>query len=130
MDDHGLTIRGWAEQSTVRGPAIRPDELRGPLGLVLLAVKAQHTALAMRTIAPLLAADGVVVSMQNGLNEQVIAAAAGVERTVGCLVNFSADYLEPGVIHYGGPGIIKVASWMGDHAAIEQLRDLLAHRPG
>jgi len=127
INDHGLTIRGWAEQFTVNVPAVRPDELRGPLGLVLLAVKAQHTALVMQMIAPLLAADGVVVSMQNGLNEQVIAAAVGAERTVGCLVNFSADYLEPGLIHYGGPGIIKVGELDGRRTQrLEQLRDLLA----
>lgn len=127
INEHGLTIRSWAEEFTIRAPAMRPDELRGPLGIVLLAVKAQHTAQAMQTIAPLLAADGVVVSMQNGLNEQVIAAAVGDERTVGCLVNFSADYLEPGVIHYGGPGTIKVGELDGRITPrLEQLCDLLA----
>src|SRR6266496_3313061 len=60
INDHGLTIRSWAEQFTVHVPAVRPEELGGPLGVVLLAVKAQHTAQAMRTIAPLLAADGMV----------------------------------------------------------------------
>src|SRR5262245_43669618 len=127
MNERGLTIRGWAEQFTVHVPAVRPDELRGPLGVVLLAVKAQHTTGAMQTIAPLLAVDGVVVSMQNGLNEQVIAAAVGTERTVGCLVNCSADYLEPGLIHYGGPGTIKVGELDGRITPrLEQLRDLLA----
>jgi 2-dehydropantoate 2-reductase len=127
INQRGLTIRGWAEEFSVRAPAIGPDELRGPLELVLLAVKAQHTAQAMRTIAPLLANDSIVVSMQNGLNEQAIAAAAGAERTIGCLVNFSADYLEPGVIHYGGPGTIKVGELDGRITPrLEQLRDLLA----
>jgi 2-dehydropantoate 2-reductase len=127
INQHGLTIRGWAEEFSVRAPAIGPDELRGPLELELLAVKAQHTPQAMRTIAPLLANDSIVVSMQNGLNEQAIAAAAGAERTIGCLVNFSADYLEPGVIHYGGPGTIKVGELDGRITPrLEQLRDLVA----
>jgi len=127
INDRGLTIRGWEEEFTVRAPAFRPDELRGPLSLVLLAVKAQHTAQAMQTIAPLLASDGVVVSMQNGLNEQAIAATAGAERTIGCLVNFSADYLEPGLIHYGGPGTIKVGELDGRITPrLEQLRELLS----
>jgi 2-dehydropantoate 2-reductase len=127
INERGLTIQGWAEQFTVRAPAVGPDALRGPLGLVLLAVKAQHTTQAMQMIAPLLAADGVVVSMQNGLNEQVIASAVGPERTIGCLVNFSADYLEPGVIHYGGPGTIKVGELDGRITPrLEQLRELLA----
>jgi len=46
----------------------------------------------------------VVVSVQNGLCERIIAGVIGAERTIGCFVNFSADYLEPGLIHYGGPG--------------------------
>ena len=127
INERGLTIRGWAEEFTVRAPAVQPEALRGPLGIVLLAVKAQHTAQVMQRIAPLLADDGVVISMQNGLNEQVIAAAVGEARTVGCLVNFSADYLEPGVIHYGGPGTIKVGELDGRITPrLEQLRDLLA----
>ena len=33
---------------------------------------------------------------------------SGAERTVGAFVNFGADYLEPGVIHYGGRGAVVV----------------------
>ncbi len=127
INNRGLTISGWDGEFTVVVPAMTPGELRGPLTLVLLAVKAYDTRAAMRTVAPLLADDGVVVSLQNGLNEQVIAEAIGAERTVGCLVNFSADYLEPGLIHYGGPGVLKIGELDGRITArLEQLRDLLS----
>jgi 2-dehydropantoate 2-reductase len=127
INERGLTIQGWAEQLTIRAPALLPADLRGPLDLVLLAVKAQHTAAAMDAIAPLLARDGVVVSLQNGLNEQTIAARVGPERTIGCLVNFSADYLEPGLVHYGGPGALKIGELDGRVTPrLEQLRDLLS----
>ena len=43
--------------------------------------------------------DGYVVSAQNGLNERIIAEIVGGERTIGCFVNFGADYMEPGVVH-------------------------------
>ena len=49
-----------------------------------------------------------MVSAQNGLNELAIAEVVGAERTVGAFVNFGADYLEPGVIHYGGRGAVVV----------------------
>src|SRR5262245_59674274 len=65
INRRGLAIQGWAENFSVKVPAILPDGLRDPLEVVLLAVKAQHTATAMDTIAPLLADDGVVVSLQN-----------------------------------------------------------------
>lgn len=127
INARGLRLTGWDGELTVRARAIAPAELRGPLGLVLLAVKAQHTAAALEPVAPLLAGDGAVVSLQNGLNEQTIAAAVGERRTVGCLVNFSADYLEPGLIHYGGPGVFKIGELDGRITPrLERLRDLLA----
>jgi 2-dehydropantoate 2-reductase len=105
----GLTIRGFAETFTVGpAPALLPEEVRGPLHEVILCVKGPQTAAAVEQIRPHLAADGYVVSLQNGLNEPLIAAAVGAERTVGAFVNFSADYLEPGVIAYGGPGTLAV----------------------
>ncbi|MGH7689228.1 MAG: ketopantoate reductase family protein, partial [Gemmatimonadaceae bacterium] len=57
---------------------------------------------------PHLSRAGCVVSVQNGLNEIAIAAAVGAERTAGAFVNFGADYLEPGLIHYGGHGAVVV----------------------
>ena len=49
-----------------------------------------------------------MISAQNGLNELTISSIVGAERTVGAFVNFGADYLEPGVIHYGGRGAVVV----------------------
>lgn len=104
INERGLTITGFAETFTVPAKATAPDQLEGPLEAVLLAVKAQATDAAVEGILPKLAPHGFVVSLQNGLNELVISRMIGAARTVGCFVNFSADYLEPGLIHYGGPG--------------------------
>jgi 2-dehydropantoate 2-reductase len=103
MRSRGLTIRGSEETFTVSVDALSPQELSGQLDVVLLAVKAQHTAEAIGTLLPLLAPDSAVVSLQNGLCERVIADYIGAQRTIGCFVNFSADYLEPGLITFAGP---------------------------
>jgi 2-dehydropantoate 2-reductase len=84
------------------------DPLQGVHDCVLLAVKAQHTEKALAQLAPHLSPDGVVVSLQNGLNEQRIAAAVGAQRTIGGFVNFAADYLAPGRISLGNRGL---SSW-------------------
>lgn len=81
--------------------AFLPDEVEGVYKLAFLAVKSHHTSAAARLLLPHLADDGAVVSAQNGLNELVIAEIAGPERTVGCFVNFSAEYLSPGLLNYG-----------------------------
>jgi 2-dehydropantoate 2-reductase len=113
MRRDGLEIQAFDETFRTQVEAATPDGLEGPLELVLLAVKSQHTGEAMARIAPLLTESGTVVSLQNGLCERAIAAAVGQERTVGALVNFSADWLEPGVIAYGGPGTLKLGELDG-----------------
>jgi 2-dehydropantoate 2-reductase len=113
INERGLTIEGPVEQFTTRVPAVSAGELPDGLGAVLLAVKAQHTGDALAAIAPLLAPDGFVVSLQNGVNEPVIAAAIGEARTVGAFVNFGADYLSPGRIFVGGKGSLYVGELDG-----------------
>jgi 2-dehydropantoate 2-reductase len=102
---------------TVTVRAITPDALPAALDLVLLAVKAQHTPLALDAIAPRLAPHGTVVSLQNGLNEAVIAERVGARRTVGCLVNWAADWIAPGRIQHGGAGTFAVGELDGELSA-------------
>jgi 2-dehydropantoate 2-reductase len=113
MTEKGLTIQGFDETFTVSVEAITPGKLSGPLEVVLLAVKAQHTADAVRSVAPALTPDSTVVSLQNGLCPRIIAAEVGADRTVGALVNFSADYLEPGLITYAGAGTVRIGGLDG-----------------
>lgn len=102
----GLRIEGPIAQFVSRTPAFTPDDVTGQFDHVVLAVKAQDTDAATRELAPHLHADGYVVSAQNGLNELVIKEIVGDARTMGCFVNFGADYLEPGVIQYAGRGAV------------------------
>ena len=104
----GLRITGPIDTFTVRVPAFTPASLSGTWDEIILATKAHHTEAAVRTLVPHLSAEGYVVSAQNGLNELAIAAVVGASRTVGAFVNFGADYLEPGVVHYGGRGAVVV----------------------
>src|SRR2546422_11129891 len=113
----GLTIEG-RETFTVRATAVPPDALRDSVrdripDALLPCVKAMPTAAAVDALAPLLAPDNFVVSLQNGLNEKVIAARIGAARTVGAVVNFGADYLEPGRVMYGGSGPLHLRALKG-----------------
>ena len=104
----GLEIFGPVDEFTQRIPAVTPAELTGTYSRIVLAVKAQATKAALPMLAPHLAPDGFVFSAQNGLNEIEIAAAVGAERTMGCFVNFSADWHGPGRILYGSRGSMVV----------------------
>jgi 2-dehydropantoate 2-reductase len=124
INTRGLVIEGKDETFTVAARALLPDHMRGPLPMVFLAVKTMHTDVATRQIAPHLAKDGAVVSMQNGFNEERIAAVVGRTRTIGAFVNFGADYLEPGRILYGGRGALYLGELDGTDTP--RLRELEA----
>ncbi len=127
MNEGGLEIVTPDEAWTARVRAVTPDRLPAALDRVLLAVKAQHTAAALDRIAPRLDARGTVVSLQNGLNEAVIAGRVGQARTVGCLVNWAADWIAPGRIQHGGVGTFAVGELDGALTPrVKALADLLA----
>jgi 2-dehydropantoate 2-reductase len=127
MNATGLRISG-SKSLKIPARAMLPEHLKGPLGLVFLAVKSQDTEAALETIAPLAGPDTVVVSLQNGMNPPAIAKRLGKERVVGAFVSFPADWQGPGHIEQGGFGNI----WIGelDGRITERLapiRKLLSH---
>jgi len=108
MNRDGLSIEGPVETFRQAVKAVTPDAVTGQFKRIILAVKAHHTRDAVRALMPHLAPDGSVLSAQNGLNELVIAEEIGPERTVGCFVNFGADWLEPGRILFGNRATVAV----------------------
>jgi len=101
LQEHGLKITGiWGDHF------IPPEEIDalfrqgGPekrYSIILLCVKSKDTEAAAREAAPLLQEDGIMVSIQNGLNNwEAIARCVGEERTVGARVIFGAEIPTPG----------------------------------
>ena len=126
MNARGLTIDSREGSVTIPVRAITPSALGRDLDLVLLAVKSQDTPAALEILAPRLAADGTIVSLQNGLNEEIIAAAVGERRTVGCLVNWAADWQAPGRILHGGAGALVLGELDGRRSErVERLAKML-----
>lgn len=113
----GLSITGPIETFVEPLAAFTPDEITGTWDTIFLCVKALHTDAAARQLAPHLTPDGVVVSLQNGFNELVIAGIVGRARTMGAFINFGADVLEPGVIHYAGRGAVVLGELDGQQTA-------------
>jgi 2-dehydropantoate 2-reductase len=104
----GLQISGPIDTFKIKIPAVTPADVTGTFSRIVLAVKAQATAKALEQLTPHLADDGFVLSAQNGLNEIAISKAVGKARTMGCFVNFGADWLGPGDILYGNRGAVVV----------------------
>ena len=113
INSDGLKITGPVDEFTVDASASLPGRLNGQYETILLCTKSQHTRAATLALAPFLADDGFVVSVQNGLNELIIQDIVGAERTVGSFINFSADYHAPGEILFGGRGAVVIGELDG-----------------
>ncbi len=112
----GLRVSGALEE-TVRPKIMRPGEVEGQYRRILLAVKSRHTQDALPLVKAALAADGYVVSVQNGLEEYAIAEAVGASRTIGAYLTFGGFFVEPGHVKYGGTGSFKIGEIDGAMSA-------------
>lgn len=94
----GLRVDSPDGELRVRVRALHVDELEraAPVDLLFLALKSYDTEWAVRYCAPYLSRDGVIVSLQNGLNEERIARIIGADRVIGCVVHFSGVLEAPG----------------------------------
>ena len=120
-------------------PAMHTDELdhlTDKLDVVFLAVKAYNTLRYTELIRPFLAEDGMVVSIQNGINEPIIADIVGPERTVGGETLMGGQTWEPGHIHRTQGGSAKLMDYtVGEYGGkatprVEQLAQILRDNVG
>ena len=78
--------------------------------VVLLAVKAYDTRWACEMIKPYLAADGMLIGMQNAMTAETIRDVIGPERTIGCVVELSSEMFTPGMVKRN---TVPAKTWIG-----------------
>ena len=100
MKKNGLRLGGTSGEHLVPVTALHVHEaqtIREPFDAVFIAVKSYDTEWATQLgIQYLRRPDGVVVDFQNGVNDERVAAVAGRERTLGCVITIGAGLYEPG----------------------------------
>lgn len=67
--------------------------------IVFLAVKSYDSRWMAELIKPYLKPDGVLVGMQNSMNDDSNASIVGQERTMGCVVDLSGEIFTAGLVH-------------------------------
>jgi 2-dehydropantoate 2-reductase len=72
-------------------------EIKEKFDLIFLVVKAYDTKWVTQLIAPVLATDGFVIGLQNGMTHVDIAAVVGAERTIGAVIEIASNMFVPGV---------------------------------
>jgi 2-dehydropantoate 2-reductase len=124
IKENGVELTGAISPLKVRAKVMMPNEVEETFDLIFLGVKGHHTLAAATALAPHLSRDGMVISLQNGLNAPDIEAAIGPGRTLLCLVNFASDVVAPGTIHYAGRGSVTVGE--PDGTMTDRLRQVVS----
>ncbi|MDW5594506.1 2-dehydropantoate 2-reductase [Conexibacter stalactiti] len=73
--------------------------LREPFDVVFFGVKAYDTRWACELIKPLIADDGLVVGLQNGMTIDDVASIVGPRRTLGAVIEIAGNMFEPGIVN-------------------------------
>ncbi len=66
--------------------------------VVFLTAKSYDTAWLTQLIEPYLRETGIMIGLQNGMNDDTISGIVGVERTIGAVVELSAEMFTPGLV--------------------------------
>lgn len=96
LNEKGAKITGTVEM-TVPVKAITPDEMTGKYDVILLMTKQLYNAEVVAMLKDYLSENGVIVTLQNGLPEPLIAEIVGASHTMGCVVEWGAALIAPGV---------------------------------
>lgn len=118
---HGLRVEGEAEVAAARVGDVLPGAV---YDLILLATRSADTERALAPAVPLLAQDGAVVCLQNGLPEERAAALVGPQRVLGAVIGWSATMRAPGEYVVTGGGKFTLG---GAPARLDDARAALQH---
>ncbi len=120
--EHGIRLQENGEVTKIKVKVTDdPSECQGVQSALVL-VKSWQTEMAANMLGTCLAADGVALTLQNGLgNIEVLEAAVGPERAALGVTTTGATMLGPGKVRAGGSGPTHVAP----HPRLEPLVALL-----
>jgi len=100
MREKGITVNLPARTINAKVPALhfcQVAEIKQPFDLIFLVVKAYDTKWVTQLVAPILAKDGFVIGLQNGMTHLDIASVVGVERTIGAVIEIASNMFVPGI---------------------------------
>ena len=128
LQERGLELERRSGTELLPIPACRPDELEGPLDLVLVFTKTFVTDAALAGIGHAIGAETRLLSLQNGLgNDRRLAAHVPEERVLVGVSSLPSDLVGPGRVRSHGEGGTRLypAFPSGDPAFAEAVAALL-----
>lgn len=111
----GLTVE--SVDGDVRVPSVHATETlagEAPVDLMIVAAKSYDTAAIARQSVPVVAPDTIVLSLQNGVeNESLLASVLGLPPLMGAMTHIGAELVAPGVVRHVAEGTIFFGEMTG-----------------
>lgn len=122
----GVTLVSGTHRETIPVNVLLPHEMIGEYDLVFLATKQRENETLAPFLAHYLAADGALVTVQNGLPERSLAKVFGADRVYGAALAWGAEQTGEGELTLTSKGGFRLAlGAYGRGARISEIRDLL-----
>jgi len=131
IKERGLTIKSFRHgHFTLKVNAIENPKEAGKVDVVLLCVKSYDTEGVAPLILPMLREGSVVISVQNGIeNEEILSRVLGRERVLGATA-FIGVYVEsPGTVVHQAAGLLEIGELSGKATErVKKIVDFLKSR--
>jgi 2-dehydropantoate 2-reductase len=123
---NGLQVEVPDGAFNVKINIVLPDEIQGKFDIGFIAVRSNYTVDALATVLPHLHHDGLLVSMQNGINPPLLEERVGADRTVGMAIRMGCRRVAPGHVQTAIRGHLYIGHLHGKTTAqLEALHKLL-----
>jgi 2-dehydropantoate 2-reductase len=124
INKKGLFIDGVRGEKKLKLNAI--TKLEDKYDIVFLSVKSLYTQDALESVIPHLKPSSLVVSLQSGINEEIISEKIGEKRTIGCIIGWGATNLGPGHLRQTSEGQFTIGRLDGTvDSKLQEIKDIL-----
>lgn len=124
--EKGLQIDVPDGPFNVKVNIVYPNEIQDKFDIGLIAVRSNYTPDALATVMPHLAEDGLLVSLQNGINPPLLEEQVGPDRTLGVAIRMGSFRPAPGHVRTATRGHLYIGHLHGKKTPrLEKLNALL-----
>jgi 2-dehydropantoate 2-reductase len=124
--EQGLQVDVPDGPFNVRIHIVFPDQIEDKFDIGFIAVRSNYTPDALATVLPHLADNGLLVSLQNGINPPLLQEKVGSERTIGVAIRMGSRKLAAGHVQSATRGHLYLGHLHGTRTPqLEKLHALL-----
>jgi 2-dehydropantoate 2-reductase len=111
--EKGLQIDVPDGPFNVRIKIVFPNEIEGNYDIGMIALRSNYTPDALTTVMPHLTRNGLLVSMQNGINPPLLEERVGADRTIGMAIRMGSRKVGPGHLRTATRGHLYIGHTHG-----------------